>query len=87
MSSSDAHLRSGAGIIPGGIGHFADLDAVIMCLDRGHLLHPLAETIPTALLPLANQPLIAYQLFQLANAGCKGSENHDYNYGSLTLFD
>lgn len=45
------------------------LQAILMSAGIGNVLSPLSETIPNVLLPVCNQPLLAYQLANLERAG------------------
>ncbi len=46
------------------------MQAIILASGRGTRFHPLTDTIPKPLLPLANRPILEYLLPALTNAGC-----------------
>lgn len=50
-----------------------DLYPVILAGGRGSRMYPLTESVPKALLPVRNQPLIYYPIKMLESNGFKGT--------------
>ena len=49
--------------------HRAEFQAIILTQGEDNVLYPLCEGVPKSLLPIANRPLLLYQLRLLEKAG------------------
>lgn len=53
-----------------------EFQVIILAGGKGNRMYPLTEDIPKFLLPVANRPLISYQLELLERVGFSGTFNY-----------